>query len=214
MTMSEAREFSVEGLTLGGEGGMLVHDLSLSARAGEVVGITGPSGSGKTSVLLALGGLAAPDAGQVRLGGEPVALWRDAGLGLVLQNLHLLATLTAHETVSLPMQARGVARGEVTERTDRTLAAVGLGDHGGQLIEELSGGQRQRVAVARALAGQPDLILADEPTSALDPHWRSVVLDQLIGAARAGAIVIIASGDPELIERCDRVITLGPGTIT
>jgi putative ABC transport system ATP-binding protein len=206
--MSEPPDFTAESLTLNGAESVLVSDLSMTARAGEVVGITGPSGSGKTSLLLALGGLTDPDAGRLRLGDRPVRLWRDSAFALVLQNLHLLATLTAHEIVAVPLQARGLAATEVRRRADEALAAVGLADHTHQLIGELSGGQRQRVAVARALAPAADLILADEPTAALDPHWRSVVLDLFWEQARSGAIVIIASSDPELIARCNQVVTL------
>jgi ABC-type lipoprotein export system ATPase subunit len=119
--------------------------------------------------------------------------------------------LSSHEAVSLPLQARGLNRSEVAERSDRTLVALGLGDQAHQLIWELSGGQRQRVAVARALAGDPELILADEPTAGLDPGSRTAVLNHLLDAARAGAIVIIASSDPELIDNCTRVVTLADG---
>jgi ABC-type lipoprotein export system ATPase subunit len=209
--MSEALEFIAEALCVSGPGGVMVNDLSVTVHRGEVVGITGPSGSGKTTLLHVLGGLAAPDSGRLLLGGRPVAPWRDAAVAIVLQSLQLLAILTAHEAVGLPLQARGLTRAEVGERADRALAALGLEEHSRQLTGELSGGQRQRVAIARALAGTPDLILADEPTSALDAHWRSVVLDQLSDAARGGAMVILASGDPELIRRCDQVIRLGMG---
>jgi putative ABC transport system ATP-binding protein len=139
---------------------------------------------------------------------RPVAPRRDATLGLILQHHHLPGMLTAHEAVSLPLQARGVGRSEVAERSDRTLAALGLRDQAHHLIWELSGGQRQRVAVARALAGDPELILADEPAAGLDAGSRTAVISHLLDAARAGAIVIIASSDPELIENCTRVVTL------
>ncbi len=135
-----------------------------------------------------------------------------AAVGLILQHHHLPQMLSAHEVVSLPLQARGLTRSEVAERSDRALVALGLGDQADQLIWELSGGQRQRVAVARALAGDPELILADEPVAGLDPEsLTAVVLNRLLEAARAGAIVIIASSDPELIESCTRVVTLGGG---
>ena len=91
------------------------------------------------------------------------------------------------------------------------LAALGMGDQARQLIWELSGGQRQRVAVARALAGDPELILADEPAAGLDAESRTAVVNRLLDAARAGAIVIIASSDPELVDRCTRVVSLDAG---
>jgi putative ABC transport system ATP-binding protein len=100
---------------------------------------------------------------------------------------------------------------EVAERSDRMLAALGLGDQAHHMIWELSGGQRQRVAVARALAGDPELILADEPTAGLGSGSRTVVLDHLLDAAQAGAIVIIASSDPEVIDTCPHVVTLAAG---
>jgi putative ABC transport system ATP-binding protein len=91
------------------------------------------------------------------------------------------------------------------------LAALGMGDQGRQLIWELSGGQRQRVAVARALAGDPGLILADEPAAGLDPESRTAVVNRLIGAACAGATVIVATSDPELVDSCTRVVSLDAG---
>lgn len=207
--MTEGFELRADALTVRGEESVLVSDLSLVVRSGEIVGIAGPSGSGKSSLLEALGGLRTLAAGRLLLNGAPVSLWRHAAVALILQHLGLLPVLSAHETVALPLQARGLPRVEVAERADRVLAALGLGEHGRQLINELSGGQRQRVAVARALAGRPDVILADEPASALDPHWRSVVLAQLAAEASRGAIVIVASADPEAIGICGQVITLG-----
>jgi ABC-type lipoprotein export system ATPase subunit len=190
---------------------VLVSDLSVSIGCGEVLGITGPSGTGKTTLIHVLAGLAAPYSGRVLHADRPVAPRGGAAVGLILQHHHLPGMLTAHEAVSLPLQARGVARSEVTERSDRMLVALGLGDQAQQLIWELSGGQRQRVAVARALAGDPELILADEPTAGLDSASSTVVVTHLLDAARAGAIVIIASSDPELIENCTRVVTLADG---
>jgi ABC-type lipoprotein export system ATPase subunit len=208
MEMAETLVLTADAVTLSAGDHLLIRDVSLTAHGGQVGAITGPSGSGKTSLLHVLGGLAEPDSGQIRLNGRPVSLWRDGALGLVLQNLHLMAMLTAHETVAVPLQAGGLARAEVAQQADRALGELGLADQAHQLIGELSGGQRQRVAVARALAGEPDLILADEPTAALDPHWREVVIERLQAGARAGAIVVIASSDPDLVGRCDPVIRL------
>jgi putative ABC transport system ATP-binding protein len=209
--MPEASRFVIDDVTVRDPDVVFVSNLSVSIGSGEVLGITGPSGTGKTSLIFVLSGLAAPNSGRVRYADRPVVPGGGAGLGLILQHHHLPGMLTAHEAVSLPLQARGVNRPEVTERSDRILLALGLGEQAHQLIWELSGGQRQRVAVARALADDPELILADEPTAGLDPASRTVVLNHLIGAARAGAIVIIASSDAELIDNCTSVITLAGG---
>ena len=207
--MLETSPFVIESVTVRNADTVLVSDLSLSIGCGEVLGITGPSGTGKSSLIHVLAGLAAPESGRVLRVGRPAAPLGDPAAGLILQHHHLPGILTAHEAVSLPLQARGLGRSEVAERSDRTLAALGLGDQAHQLLWELSGGQRQRVAVARALAGDPELILADEPAAGLDPESRTTVVDHLLDAARAGAILIIASSDPELIYNCTRVVTLG-----
>ena len=206
--MPEPSRFVAEDVTVRSADAALISGLSLSIDRGEVLGITGPSGTGKSSLIHVLAGLVAPQSGRVLHGNHPVSPNGGAALGLILQHHHLPAMLTAHEAVSLPLQARGLDRSQVAERSDRMLGALGLGDHTRQLIWELSGGQRQRVAVARALAGDPELIVADEPTAALDQGSRALVIDHLLDAARAGAIVIIASSEPDLIEHCTRVVTL------
>lgn len=201
-------EIKAERLSVGGEETVLVQDLDLHARAGEMLGITGPSGSGKTTLLYTLGGLLPAEGGQLLVDGRPLVLWRDASVGLIFQNLCLVALLSAQETVALPLQARGLAKSAVAERSAAALSVLGLGEHGAQLVGELSGGQRQRLAVARALASRPDVILADEPTSALDPEWRRVVLELLVAEARRGALVVVASSDPEVTAVCDGVVAL------
>ncbi len=204
-------EITVEGLAVQDAGTVMARDLDFSARAGTMLGITGPSGSGKTTLLHTIGGLLPVAAGQLLVDGRSVVLWRDASVGLVFQNLCLVPLLTAQETVALPLQARGVLRDEVAHRSAAGLSALGLGEHGSQLVSQLSGGQRQRVAIARALVGQPDVILADEPTAALDAHWRKVILELLQAEARRGAVVVICSSDAEVTEVCDEVIVLPGG---
>ncbi len=163
---------------------------------GALTGLTGPSGSGKTTLIYGLAGH-----------GDAAARV-DGSVALILQSLGLVGVLTAHETVALPLQARGLERSDVAARSVAALEALGLGDHGAQLVGALSGGQRQRVAVARALAAAPDVLLADEPTAALDEHWRDQVLGLLVQLARDGSAVVIASADPTVLAVCDEVITL------
>ena len=202
-------EIRAESLSLAGDRTLLVRDLDLHVRAGEMLGISGPSGSGKTTLLYAIGGLQAAEGGRLLVDGRQLVLWKDAAVGLIFQNLCLVPLLSAEETVALPLQARGVPRAEVAERSGAVLSSLGLGEHTAQLVGELSGGQRQRVAIARALARRADVIIADEPTSALDAHWRTVVLDLLRAEARRGAVVVVASSDDEVTSACDRVIALG-----
>jgi putative ABC transport system ATP-binding protein len=206
--MTAVTELRAEQITVHGAATVFVTDLSLVVVPGQIVGITGPSGSGKTSLLHAFGGLQPPDHGRVLLNGEPVTLWQRPNVAVILQSLWLLPVLSVWETVALPLQAAGMARAQVAERVDQAITSLGLADHRAQLIDELSGGQRQRVAGARALAGEPDVILADEPGSSLDPHWRSVLLEQLTAQARRGAMVLLATSDPDSLAICDQLITL------
>jgi putative ABC transport system ATP-binding protein len=201
-------ELTAEALSIRDEATVFVENLDLQVRAGQMLGVGGRSGSGKTTLLYAIGGLLPPAEGRMLVDGSPVVLWRDASVGIVFQNLCLVPLLSAQETVALPLQAKGISKREVAERSAAGLTVLGLGEHTAQLVGELSGGQRQRVAVARALAAQPDVILADEPTSALDPHWRQVVLKLLIAEARRGAVVVVASSDSEVTSVCDALITL------
>jgi putative ABC transport system ATP-binding protein len=200
---------TAKGLSLEGAGAAVLEDIDLSAHAGQMLGITGPSGSGKTTLLYVVGGLLPATRGELLVDARPLVLWREASVGLVFQNLCLVPLLTAQETVALPLQAAGLSKPEVADRSFAALSALGLADHAAQLVGDLSGGQRQRVAVARALASRPDAILADEPTSALDAHWRQAVLDLLVAEARRGRIVVVASNDAEVIATCDAVISLG-----
>jgi putative ABC transport system ATP-binding protein len=210
-TVPETPRLVIEAVTVSSADSVLVSDLSMSISSGEVVAVTGSSGAGKSSLIYVLAGLTAPDSGRVLYDERPATPHGDGAVGLILQHHHLPGMLTAHEVVSLPLQARGVEESEVAERSDRMLAALGMGDQARQLIWELSGGQRQRVAVARALAGDPKLILADEPAAGLDPESRTAVVNRLLDAASAGAIVIIASSDPELVDSCTRVVSLDAG---
>ena len=186
-------------------------ELKVAAR--EMVVVTGPSGSGKTTLLLVMAGLQNPDRGQVLLDGEPLAQSGDLRrrIGVVLQNHGLVSVLTAAENVAIVLQARGVARAEVTQRTAEVLSALGLSDHSDRLVRDLSGGQRQRVGVARALVGAPEVLLADEPTSELDVERRAQVLTLLREHAERGNIVVVASHDQIVADSANRTLALVDG---
>jgi putative ABC transport system ATP-binding protein len=167
-------------------------------------------------LLALLGGLLPPSGGSVTLDGAPLrtdSLELRRRVAMVLQGYGLVTALTARENVAIALQARGVSRLEVRERTSAALDDVGLSEVADHLIEDMSGGQQQRVAVARALAVAPDVLLADEPTAELDAENRERMMDLLAARARAGAIVVIASHDPDVVSRCDSSIELDAGSV-
>jgi putative ABC transport system ATP-binding protein len=190
----------------------ILDGISLQASSGRVLAVRGPSGSGKSSLLAMLGGLIAPSDGTVTLDGARVEPSSDLALrrrfGLVMQGYGLVAALTAHENVAVVLQAAGAPRAEVRLRVQAVLEQVGLAPVGDHLIEDLSGGQQQRVAVARALVTAADVLLADEPTAQLDGDNRKLIVSLLIERARSGAVVVIASHDPDVVSACDEVLDL------
>jgi putative ABC transport system ATP-binding protein len=189
--------------------------VGLTAYAGELIAVTGHSGAGKTSLLWAVAG-AVPAEGEVTLGGEAVTdRTRAAALGieLVPQGSALAVLLSARENVLLPLLARGVPPEDATQRADEALAAVGLEESATHLTEELSGGQQQRVAVARGLALRGRVLLADEPTSELDHDNRERVLRLLRAEAERGAIVLMATHDPEAADAADGELRLDDGEL-
>jgi len=191
----------------------VLDDVGIAVSAGEMVAVTGPSGSGKSSLLALLAGLAVPTDGEVRVDGEPLAAGADTGFGLVLQGYGLVSVLTAAENVEVPLQAHGVARDDAIARAAAALRSVGLLELADRRVEELSGGQRQRVAVARALATVPRVLLADEPTAQQDAATKASLLALLRDAADAGAAVVVATHDPEVVAVCDREVALHDGRL-
>jgi putative ABC transport system ATP-binding protein len=206
--MTASPILTVEGLRCEVGGRDLFGAVDLTVAGGESVALMGPSGSGKTTLLAALAGLGTPAAGEVRLDGEPVRAGRTTGIAVVLQGYGLVSLLTAAENVEVALRAAGDDPDTVGEPAAEALAELGLADHADQLVEELSGGQQQRVAIARAVALHPRVLLADEPTAEQDRATRAIVLSRLFDVTHTGAALLIATHDPEVAERCDRVVSL------
>ncbi len=191
------------------DGRRVLDGVDLEVLPGEVVAVAGPSGSGKSTLLGVVAGLVVPGTGTVEV---PA----DTRVATVLQSYGVLDELTVAENVELALQVRARRRAEAAGVRDRARAAleqVGVSPLADRLTGDLSGGQRQRVAVARALATDPDLLLADEPTSELDAGTRERVLEVLVQVARRGGSVLLATHDPEAIAHCDRVIQLRDGML-
>jgi putative ABC transport system ATP-binding protein len=195
--------------------------ISLSIEAGEYVSIMGPSGSGKSTLMNILGCLDVPTGGRYRLEGEDVsdmdeidlAEVRNRHIGFVFQQFNLLASLPAWRNVEVPLLYGGVHRKERKRRSLEALDRVGLGDRVHHRPAELSGGQQQRVAVARALVGNPSLLLADEPTGALDSASAADVLGLLDELHRSGRTLVVITHDRDVAETAERSIRLRDGLV-
>ena len=196
-----------------------LRDVDLVVREPGTVAVTGPSGSGKSTLLHLLGGLDTATSGSVRVDGREVGSLRGAALvehrrrvGFVFQRYNLLPELTALENVAVPLLPYR-SEGDPWSRAAALLERVGLGDRGGAVPGELSGGEQQRVAIARALVAAPTLVLADEPTGNLDSATARGIVDLLTGIRDDGATVVVATHDPLVAARCDRVVTLRDGMV-
>ena len=204
-------ELELESVEVRYGGLVAVATLSLTVPAGRMLAVTGPSGAGKTSLLWLMAGALEPDRGSVHVDGSPVGARPEAaarGVAVVPQGNGLAAVLTAYENIVVPLLDGGVPSGDADSRAREALEVVGLGEWAEHLVEELSGGQQQRVAVARALATQASVLLADEPTSDLDGRNREVVLTALRAAADRGAVVVMATHDPEAAAAADGELAL------
>jgi putative ABC transport system ATP-binding protein len=195
-----------------------VRNLSAAVYAGEVTMLMGPSGSGKTTLLSLSGGLLAPSSGEVQVCGCELSgcdesrrqRFRRENIGFIFQSYNLLSALTARENIGVALALRGAPASNV----DMILDRVGMLAKADCYPHQLSGGQRQRVAVARALAGNPAVLLADEPTAALDSFQGRRVMDLLRARARDdGQTVLVVTHDPRVREFADRVIEMEDGRI-
>ena len=197
-------------------GRTLLDNVDLEFRPGELTALSGPSGSGKTTLLSICGGLIEPTSGTTSFAGEE--MWRGTGdprpeVAFVLQVYGLIPILSARENVSVALRARGVKPAEADEQAEAALARFHIADLGDRQVEELSGGQMQRVALARGLCVGADVLLADEPTSELDEGNRGLVLAELRKEAERGAVVVVATHDPAVVDACDRHFVLDDGKL-
>jgi putative ABC transport system ATP-binding protein len=214
--ISTESDLELEDVSLNVGGRWALERLTLAFRPGEVTSLSGPSGSGKTTLLSIAGGIVKPTTGFATYGGRH--MWQGDGdprhaVAFVLQVYGLVPILSARENVAIALRARGVSPGEADERADEELARFHIGDLGDRQVEELSGGQMQRVACARGFAVSPEILLADEPTSELDEGNREHVMDQLRMEASRGAIVVVATHDPAVVDAADRKIVLDEGRL-
>jgi putative ABC transport system ATP-binding protein len=196
--------------------------IALSIRSGEFVAITGPSGCGKSTLLSILGLLDTASAGEYRLKGQDTATLnraqraeiRNREIGFIFQSFNLISDLTVEENVALPLTYRaGVAHGASRERARAALERVGMTHRLRHYPAQLSGGQQQRVAVARALVGEPSLLLADEPTGNLDSDSGASVMELLEALHRSGSTLCMVTHDPAFSARADRTIRLRDGRL-
>ena len=198
---------------------IVLDDVDLTIRAGEIVGLLGRSGSGKSTLLRIVSGLLAPTAGDVRWRGA--ALHGPAeGVAMVFQSFALFPWLTVQENVELGLEAQGVARAEREKRAEAAIDLIGLGGYESAYPKELSGGMRQRVGLARALVVHPDLLLMDEPFSALDVLTAETLRTDLIDLWSEGklpikSVLMVTHNIEEAVLMCDRVLVFSsnPGRV-
>jgi putative ABC transport system ATP-binding protein len=196
-------------------------DVDLEILRGDYVSIAGPSGCGKSTLLSIIGLLDTPTQGSYTLNGRPVAdlsvaeraRIRNREIGFIFQSFNLIGDLSVFENVELPLTYRGMTPPERKQRVARALDDVGMSHRAKHLPSQLSGGQQQRVAVARAIAGDPSLLLADEPTGNLDSKSGESVMDLLHRIHDNGATICIVTHDPRYARHARRSINLFDGRI-
>ena len=196
-------------------------DIHLDIRHGEYVAIAGPSGCGKTTLLSILGLLDTPTEGSYTLDSQPVARLsaserarvRNRQIGFIFQAFNLIGDLTVYENVELPLTYRGMAADERRKRVQAALERVGMSHRMKHFPAQLSGGQQQRVAVARAVAGDPAILLADEPTGNLDSTNGEAVMELLRELHQGGATICMVTHDPRYARHADRSVHLFDGKV-
>ncbi|MFN8582611.1 MAG: ABC transporter ATP-binding protein [Gemmatimonadaceae bacterium] len=196
-------------------------DVHFDIKPGEYIAIAGPSGCGKTTLLSILGLLDTPTDGKYVLSGEDVsnlspgdrARIRNRQIGFIFQAFNLIGDLTVYENVELPLTYRGMSSADRRKRVQEALERVGMSHRMKHYPSQLSGGQQQRVAVARAVAGDPAILLADEPTGNLDSTNGEAVMELLRELHRGGATICMVTHDPRYARHADRSVHLFDGRV-
>jgi putative ABC transport system ATP-binding protein len=213
----------VKSYPVGGGNLTILKGISFDVHEGEFVTIVGPSGNGKSTLLNMITGIDRPTSGEVVVTGRNVgkmsenqlAAWRGQHIGIVFQFFQLLPSLSLIQNIILPMDfARKYPFRERRERAMQLLETVGLADQAGKLPGMVSGGQQQRAAIARALANDPQLLVADEPTGNLDTRNAQDVFDLFSKLVESGKTLVIVTHDKELARRVPRIVEIIDGKIT
>lgn len=200
----------------------ILKGVDFTLRSGEIVALVAPSGTGKSTLLHVAGLLEHPDAGEIRIAGEPCnglsddrrTAIRRAEIGFVYQFHHLLPEFSAIENIMMPQLISGLSKAEARERSKALLDYMRIGHRAEHRPAELSGGEQQRVAIARAVANAPMVLLADEPTGNLDPETAHYVFEALEALVRqSGLAALIATHNMELAGRMDRRVTISGGKV-
>lgn len=207
------------------EGGQPLHILrggGFDLHRGEIIALVGQSGSGKSTLLQCVGLLDRPTSGSILIAGQPAQKMDDemrtqtrkSKIGFVYQRHNLLSDFSALENVALPMLAAGAGEAQANSRAMKLLRAVGAAHRASHLPGEMSGGEQQRTAVARALANNPEILLADEPTGSLDPQHANAVFELLLDLVRKNNMAMLfVTHDMNLAARADRTITIKDGIV-
>lgn len=199
----------------------VLKNINLSIEEGEFVAIMGPSGSGKSTLMNLLGTLDRPTSGTYRLIGEDIndysetrlADIRNKTIGFVFQGFNLLPRRTIIENIALPLRYAGIGSKECLIRSEKILDKVGLSSHQHYLPTQLSGGQQQRIAIARALAGNPKLILADEPTGNLDSKTSKEIMQIFCDLNKEGITIILITHEQDVARFAERLVQIKDGEI-
>ncbi len=199
----------------------VLKDVNLNVARGEFIAICGPSGSGKTTLLNMISGIDRPTSGQIIVLGQDLAVkdedflaeFRCNDVGFVFQSYNLVSTLTVAENIAFPMEWSRKPEKEIEKRVAELLETVGLHHRANHFPAQLSGGEQQRVAFARALANDPQLLLADEPTGNLDTRNGQKITQMLHMLKANGKTIIASTHDPEIMQLADQTLCLEEGRL-